>query len=41
MVGTDGKTCSLEDEYIPPAEIVRPLGNHPSAAVRWMRRGTA
>jgi hypothetical protein len=39
MVGIDPKSAALEDEYISPAEIARPLGNHPSAPVRWMRRG--
>jgi hypothetical protein len=27
------------EKYLSPADIARTLGNHPSAAVRWMRRG--
>jgi hypothetical protein len=28
------------ESYLAPADISRILGNHPSAPVRWMRRGT-
>jgi hypothetical protein len=35
MVTTE--TCP--EIYLSPADISRTLGNHPSAAVRWMRRG--
>jgi hypothetical protein len=30
-------TCP--EVYLAPADIARTLGNHPSASVRWMRRG--
>jgi hypothetical protein len=39
MVGTDQKTDACPETYLTPAYIARTLGNHPSAAVRWMRRG--